>query len=138
MKTLVLGHMSKKVVRCPLKKCRFVGCVYFERANLDRKWSCQVWDGVSDARIAFSAGELLSPQPITELSRLTENLNLQRGLLHRISSLPSVELMDKVKVQSITQDGQDGSDWPLVHLSDGRVIRTRLLVGIHGIYHWST
>lgn len=90
----------------------------------------QVWDGVSDARITFSASELLSPQPISELSRLTENLNIQRGLLHRISSLPSIEVTDKVKVTSILQDSQDGSDWPLVHLSDGRVIRTRLLVGV--------
>lgn len=102
----------------------------FDKGNLLTQPKFKVWDGVSDARVTFSASELLSPEPISELSRLTENLNIQRALLHRISLLPSIEVMDKVKVQSIVQDSQDGSDWPLVHLSDGRVIRTRLLVGV--------
>lgn len=103
--------------------------LHFISVSLLMEHSFKVWDGISDARVAFSASELLSSQPISELSRLTENLNLQRALLHRIACLPSIEIMDKVKVQSIVQDNQDGSDWPLVHLSDGRVIRTRLLVG---------
>ncbi|CAL1715318.1 unnamed protein product [Somion occarium] len=92
----------------------------------------QVWDGVSDARITFSASEMLPAQSTVELSRLTENLNLQRALLHRLSSLGAVELVDRVKVQSIIQENTEGSTWPLVHLSDGRVIRTRLLVGADG------
>lgn len=59
---------------------------------------------------------------------MTENLNLQRGLLRHLSQFPEIELADKVKVQSITQDDQEGANWPLVNLTDGRVLRTRLLV----------
>ena len=63
-----------------------------------------------------------------ELSRLTENLNLQRGLLRHLDQFPEVQLLDKVKVQSIVREDREENAWPLVHLSDGRVIRTRLLV----------
>ncbi|KAL4252066.1 Ubiquinone biosynthesis monooxygenase COQ6, mitochondrial [Abortiporus biennis] len=97
----------------------------------------QIWDGVSDARITFSASDSMFPggRP-RELSRLTENLNLQRALLHQLASNPSVELADKVKVESITREENSedsiGGGWPLVHLSDGRTIRARLLVGADG------
>ena len=89
----------------------------------------QVWDGISGARITFSAAEMsIGGQSIGELSRLTENLNLQRALLRQLESNSSIELVDKVKVESITSDNREGSSWPLLHLSDGRVIRARLLV----------
>lgn len=87
----------------------------------------QVWDGVSDARITFSAADL--PFDSTnELSRMTENLNLQRGLLRHLSAFPDVELLDNVKVQTIIREDREGGGWPLVQLSDGRVLRARLLV----------
>ncbi|KAH8103880.1 ubiquinone biosynthesis hydrox [Cristinia sonorae] len=93
----------------------------------------QVWDGVSGARITFSAAEMsLGGQTVSELSRLTENLNLQRALLRKLEESSSVEVVDKVKVESITTDDREGSPWPLLHLSDGRVIRARLLVGADG------
>ena len=87
----------------------------------------QVWDGVSDARITFSASELPMGSA-TELSRLTENLNLQRGLLRHLLRFPEVQLLDKVKVEKIIREDREENAWPLVHLSDGRVIRARLLV----------
>jgi ubiquinone biosynthesis monooxygenase Coq6 len=87
----------------------------------------QIWDGVSDARITFSASEL-PLKSVTELSRLTENLNLQRGLLRHLSQSPEVQILDKVKVQTIEREDREENAWPLVQLSDGRVIRTRLLV----------
>lgn len=64
-----------------------------------------------------------------QMARLTENLNLQRALLRHLSTLPEVQLLDKVKVHSIQQEEREGGGgWPLVHLSDGRILRTRLLV----------
>ena len=67
------------------------------------------------------------------MARLTENLNLQRALLHRLASTPSVQLSDNVKVSTIQREQRDGgTGWPLVHLSDGRILRTRLLVGADG------
>jgi ubiquinone biosynthesis monooxygenase Coq6 len=97
----------------------------------------QVWDGVSDARITFDASELGPAQLESgsgEMARLTENLNLQRALLRHISTIPEVQLHDKVKVASIQREQREGGGgWPLVHLSDGRVIRTRLLVRRHAL-----
>jgi ubiquinone biosynthesis monooxygenase Coq6 len=65
------------------------------------------------------------------MAYLTENLNLQRALLRHISSLPTsrTELLDNTKVTSI----QPSTDtWPIVQLSSGRILRTRLLVGADG------
>ncbi|KAJ7281633.1 ubiquinone biosynthesis hydrox [Mycena rebaudengoi] len=91
----------------------------------------QVWDGVSDARIGFSASLLGLGAPGQGMARITENLNLQRGLLRHLDSLPEIRILDKVKVQSI--DNGDGlSTWPLVHLDNGQVLRSRLLVGADG------
>lgn len=91
--------------------------------------SLQVWDGISDARITFSATEA-APAGTTapEMARLTENLNLQRALLRYLDTTPSIKLLDKVKVNSIEKEQKEGGGWPLVHLSDGRVLRARLLV----------
>ena len=93
----------------------------------------QVWDGLSDARITFSmqddmASRLPGMDSQTQMARLTENLNLQRALLRHLGSTSSIELIDKVKVQSIERETREGGGWPLVHLSDGRVLRPRLLV----------
>ncbi|KAH9844300.1 ubiquinone biosynthesis hydrox [Rhodofomes roseus] len=94
----------------------------------------QVWDGISDARVAFSAAEMMTPERVAldEMSRLVENLNLQRALLRHISSMPGVSIVDRTKVQSIEKEEREGNGWPLVHLSDGRVLRARLLVGADG------
>ncbi len=62
------------------------------------------------------------------MARLTENLNLQRGLLQFLDQHPSVQILDKIKVQSILSSGEDGGHWPLVHLDNSRVLRARLLV----------
>lgn len=86
-----------------------------------------MWDGISDARITFAASEL-GLAPGEGMSRLTENLNLQRGLLRYLDSVPDVQLLDKVKVQSIARDEDVRGNWPLVQLDDGRVLRARLLV----------
>ncbi|KAJ6591658.1 hypothetical protein DFH09DRAFT_1137615 [Mycena vulgaris] len=91
----------------------------------------QVWDGVSDARIEFSASLLGLGTPGQGMARMTENLNLQRGLLRHLSNIPEVSILDKAKVQSIDH-AEGSSGWPLVHLDNGRVLRSRLLVGADG------
>jgi len=89
----------------------------------------QVWDGVSDARITFSTTDL--PLQTPEMSRMTENLNLQRGLLRHLSKIPEVQLLDNVRVTAI-EKGDGPNCWPLVRLSNGQTFRTRLLVGADG------
>ena len=85
----------------------------------------QVWDGISDARISFSAADL--PLQTPEMSRMTENLNLQRGLLKHLLRTPEVQLLDNVRVTAIEKEGE-ANGWPLVRLSNGQTFRTRLLV----------
>ena len=62
------------------------------------------------------------------MARLTETLNLQRGLLRRLREQPNVTLLDNTKVLNIFQDDIPGGGWPMVQLSDGAVLRARLLV----------
>ncbi|KAG6886200.1 hypothetical protein C0993_010762 [Termitomyces sp. T159_Od127] len=92
----------------------------------------QVWDGVSDARMTFSASEIGLERPQEGMARLTENLNLQRGLLRRLEELPEIQLIDKTKVKSILRDTDERGGWPLVHLENGQILRARLLVGADG------
>ncbi|KAG6866539.1 hypothetical protein C0991_002024 [Blastosporella zonata] len=92
----------------------------------------QVWDGISDARITFSSSEIGLERPQEGMARLTENLNLQRGLLRRLEELPEVQVIDNTKVKSILRDTEERGPWPLVHLDNGQVLRARLLVGADG------
>jgi len=63
------------------------------------------------------------------MAKITENLNLQRGLLRHLKEFPPVHLLDKAKVQSILRDTEEGGGWPMVHLDNGQILRARLLVG---------
>lgn len=62
------------------------------------------------------------------MARLTEILNLQRGLLKRLEELPDIQLRDKTKVKTISQDVEERGGWPMVHLENGQILRARLLV----------
>ncbi|KAF7294395.1 Ubiquinone biosynthesis monooxygenase COQ6, mitochondrial [Mycena kentingensis (nom. inval.)] len=97
--------------------------------HVDQQRTCpienmQVWDGVSDARIHFPASLLGLGAPGQGMARMTENLNLQRGLLRHLRTISEVYLLDKTKVQSIARGENAG--WPLVQLDNGRVLRSRL------------
>ncbi|KAI0306144.1 hypothetical protein B0F90DRAFT_1624426 [Multifurca ochricompacta] len=95
----------------------------------------QVWDGISGSRIDFNAVSLgVGRGPgSTQMARLTETLNLQRGLLRHLSQQPNVTLLDNTKVENIFNDDIPGGGWPMVQLSTGGVLRARLLVGADGI-----
>lgn len=88
----------------------------------------EVWDGVSDARISFAAEDLPEAEDFEGMSQLTENLNLQRGLLRHLSTFPNIRVQHKSKVTSI----EESNGWPLVNLDNGASVRTRLLVGADG------
>ncbi|KAI0369821.1 ubiquinone biosynthesis hydrox [Pilatotrama ljubarskyi] len=106
-------------------------------AHVEQGRTCPIWDGLSGARITFSthddsAWALSTSDAPSQMARLTENLNLQRALLRHLTARPAVEVTDKVKVDSIQREDREGGGWPLVHLSDSRVLRARLLVGADG------
>lgn len=110
-------------------------------SHVDTQRACpveelQVWDGISDARIRFSVTDLYDNARECDLqgmSRIVENLNLQRGLLRHLNTIPGVQLIDKTKVQTITPDNGPTGSWPVLHLDNGRSIRARLLIGADGI-----
>jgi len=90
----------------------------------------QVWNGISGARISFDAIETTRNQ-YEGMARLTENLNLQRGLLRLLDNhAPAVDLIHKTRVTSIDRESQTYGTWPIVTLSNGRRLRARLLVNI--------
>lgn len=104
----------------------------------------QVWDGLSNARINFSApyaesapyaSTSTSEYPAIEpMATLVENLNLQRGLLSYLKTKGQgrggVELVDRRRVVGV-QPGEGG--WPVVEVEglgggEARSLRARLLV----------
>ncbi|KAK4217022.1 hypothetical protein QBC37DRAFT_415816 [Rhypophila decipiens] len=99
----------------------------------------QVWDGVTDARIEF---DTLSSSPTsgpdTTIAYMTENLNLTSGLLKRLEELGGVSTYDNAKVEQITlgaehpESNLDLREWPVIHLSGGKQLHARLLVGADG------
>lgn len=104
-----------------------VSDIHYGDASLTVKW--KVWDGISDARIAFSSndagldGEGHSPYMAT----MTENLNLQRALLQCLDKFHAVQIYDNTKVSAIEKESSRGG-WPLIHTSTGVTLRARLLV----------
>lgn len=93
----------------------------------------QVWDGITDSRIEFDW-----PQPSQgkTIAYMTENLNLTSALLARIEELGGVATFDNGRVENIELGEEteklDLSSWPIVHLSGGRQLAARLLVGADG------
>lgn len=85
------------------------------------------YDGVSGAKMEFD-----SP----ELATMIENVNIQSMLYQRIKTLnyenpgEELQLLDNTKVIDIKEDPVN--EWPVVTLSNGDVIKTRLLVGCDG------
>lgn len=63
------------------------------------------------------------------MARLTENLNLQRGLLRRLDDMGDIRIIQRTKVTFINKDNEKNGGWPLVHLDDQKILRARLLVG---------
>ena len=64
------------------------------------------------------------------MARLTENFNLQRGILRHLETIPEVRILENTKVTSIVRHEADRGGWPLVHLDNNMVLRARLLVRI--------
>lgn len=92
----------------------------------------QVWDGVSGARIEFDwdggAGQTIA--------YMVENLNITSGLQSRLQELGGVSVFDNTRVEGITfgdeAEGLNLSEWPVIHLADGKRLWARLLVGADG------
>lgn len=128
-------------------KCSSETCLLLEIGvwnEVEKERTCpvedmQVWDGISSARIDFSAATsspFTSTSPRKPMSTMVENLNLQRAalrILRKKQTSGQVEILDGRKVLSI--DAGDGG-WPVISLSpsssdkdgQGKSVQARLLV----------
>ncbi|KAJ1915516.1 putative ubiquinone biosynthesis monooxygenase [Tieghemiomyces parasiticus] len=115
-----------------------------------------VWDGVSNGQVNFNSRDLTSPETLAAAGRrdghegapmawIMENLNLHRAALRALDrpvAAKTVEVVDQTRVETITAgsaaslphdtDPAVPSEWPRVHLSSGRTLAARLLVGADG------
>ncbi|KAL2134132.1 hypothetical protein VTI74DRAFT_955 [Chaetomium olivicolor] len=96
----------------------------------------QVWDGVTGARIEFDWAPGSAPTAGTTIAYMNENLNLTSGLLKRLEELGGVSVFDNARVERIAYGEEteevDLREWPVVHLSGGKQLSARLLVGADG------
>lgn len=120
------------------KSARFLDQIgawdHLQRDRVQPYHEMQVWDGVTDARIEFDWDDAATQAGT--IAYMTENLNLTCGLLSTLDSVGGAEVFDSAKVENITlgQDTEelDLSQWPIVHLSGGKQLAARLLVGADG------
>ncbi|KAK3996439.1 hypothetical protein QBC44DRAFT_148217 [Cladorrhinum sp. PSN332] len=108
---------------------------HLARERVQEYQEMQVWDGVTGARIEFDwAGA--QPATGTTIAYMTENLNLTSGLLKRLEELGGVSTFDNTKVENVSYGEEteevDLREWPVVHLSGGKQLAARLLVGADG------
>lgn len=68
------------------------------------------------------------------MAAMCETINIQKSLLLRLEELEEYEdcIIDNVKVESITAPDDGNIDWPVITLSNGEVLQTRLLIGADG------
>ncbi|GME86515.1 unnamed protein product [Ambrosiozyma monospora] len=100
---------------------------HFKEERTETYDNIYAYDGITNARIQFD-----SP----EIATMCENFNIQSGLFQRIKELNQdnaenpLEILDKTKVIEIKSD--EKNKWPILQLSTGDSIKTRLLVGCDG------
>ncbi|KOS18497.1 putative ubiquinone biosynthesis monooxygenase [Escovopsis weberi] len=113
---------------------------HMRRERIQEYHEMQVWDGVSGARISFDwQEEDMRSRPAgagRTIAYMAENLNITSGLLRRLRELAGVDVFDNCRVERIafgeeTEDA-DLREWPVVHISGGRPLAARLLVGADG------
>jgi ubiquinone biosynthesis monooxygenase Coq6 len=109
---------------------------HLKRDRVQAYQEMQVWDGVTGARIEFDWAPGTAPAAGTTIAYMNENLNLTSGLLKRLEELGGVSVFDGAKVERIAYGEEtedvDLREWPVVHLSGGRQLSARLLVGADG------
>ncbi|KAG7292626.1 hypothetical protein NEMBOFW57_002661 [Staphylotrichum longicolle] len=109
---------------------------HLERDRVQAYQEMQVWDGVTGARIEFDWAPGSAPAAGTTIAYMNENLNLTSGLLKRLEELGGVAMFDNARVERITYgeetEEMDLREWPVVHLSGGKQLSARLLVGADG------
>lgn len=124
-------YIDKRVVSITPTSQAFLqkigGWEYVKSERIETYDNIHTYDGVSGAKMEFD-----SP----ELATMIENINIQSMLYQRIKELNEIDpnnalrLLDDTKVVEINEDPVN--EWPILKLSDGKEIKTRLLIGCDG------
>ncbi|KAK9766858.1 putative ubiquinone biosynthesis monooxygenase [Basidiobolus ranarum] len=138
------GFMNRVVSLTPssVKFLRKIGA--WEKVHVERSMPYQhmeVWDGLGEGRVQFSTDMLNFPTEA--MAWIIENNNIQSAVLQKLEQHENViDVIDSSKVQDIfrtepselsTDDQVDVSEWPVVKLENGTLLRTRLLIGADGV-----
>lgn len=100
---------------------------YVKEERIETYDNIHTYDGVSGAKMEFDA---------PEIATMIENVNIQSMLFQRIKQLNEetpdnqLQLLDETKVVDIKED--PNNEWPILNLSNGNTIKTRLLIGCDG------
>ncbi|KAI4150163.1 MAG: hypothetical protein LQ340_004234 [Diploschistes diacapsis] len=119
-----------------------------DKSRIQPYHNMQVWDGITGSRISFDWQEAHPESGNTTIAYMTENDNLSRALLARLSSLGGTDLLHSTKVSNISlgppsshqQEHQEPnastplnlSSYPHLTLSTGSTLAARLLIGADG------
>lgn len=125
-------YIDKRVVSITPTSMNFLqkigGWDYVKEERIETYDNIHTYDGISGAKMEFD-----SPQ----LATMIENINIQSMLYQRIKAINSevdeddqLKLLDNTKVINITEDPTN--EWPILELSNGDKIKTRLLIGCDG------
>lgn len=104
----------------------------WEHVNRDRVQAYRhmtAWDGVSGSKVQFNTTQLMGEG--RDIAYMTENFNLQNGLLKQLANKPNLTILDKTKVEGVERTPESHNK-PLVKLSNGSTISTDLLIGADG------
>ncbi|EGG12586.1 uncharacterized protein MELLADRAFT_32404 [Melampsora larici-populina 98AG31] len=137
--TLPNGEWSNRVSSLTNENMRFLKSIgVWQHIDLSRTnplERMEVWDGLSDARIIFDSSdgcepnEIINQSNLPHMARFIENLHLQTGMLRNLKLQSNVDLIGSTKVESIQSDP---NNLPLIYMNDGKIFRTRLLIGADG------
>lgn len=103
----------------------------WDHVNRDRVQAYRhmtAWDGVSGSKVQFNTNQLVGGQ---DIAYMTENFNLQNGLLKQLANKPNLTIIDKTKVEGVERSPETFQK-PVVRLSNGSSISTDLLIGADG------
>lgn len=124
-------YIDKRVVSITPSSIEYfqkIGCWnYVKDERIETYDHIHTYDGVTGAKMEFESDGLAT---------MIENINIQSMLYQRIKELNAenpaskLQLLDNTKVVNIEEDA--GNKWPILKLSNGDSIKTRLLIGCDG------
>ncbi|GME70452.1 unnamed protein product [[Candida] boidinii] len=123
-------HFLNRVVSITPKTVDYLESIgaweHVKQHRIESYDNIHTYDGITNAPMEFD---------YPDIATMIENYNIQSAVFQRVEELNKTtdnkfELLDKTKVVDI--DTNEKNDWPIVKLSNGESLQTRLLIGCDG------